>query len=172
MSQSLPDMLRRGSGRGITPRQPEQPASRTRRQTGLVLAGIPLFADFSKKHLQRLAAETDELAFAPAEKVVAEGDLGETLFVVLEGEGKVVRGGRKVGAVLPGDFFGELSAIDGAPRSASVIALTQMRVLRLFRHTLLRLIEDEPQVSMKLLDGIVLRFRQIQRAGGDGRTTG
>ncbi|MEO8476162.1 MAG: cyclic nucleotide-binding domain-containing protein [Actinomycetota bacterium] len=172
MSQSLPDMLRRGSGRGVTPRQPEQPASRTRRQTALVLAGIPLFADFSKKHLARLAAETDELTFAPAEKVVAEGDLGETLFVVLEGEGKVLRGGRRVGEVLPGDFFGELSAIDGAPRSASVVAVTPLRVLRLFRHTLLRLIEDEPQVSMKLLDGIVLRFRQIQRAGGDGHKSG
>jgi len=166
MSQSLPDMLRRGSGRGVTPRRPEQLAKRTRHQTALALAGIPLFADFSKKHLHRLAAETDELTFAPGASVVKEGDLGETLFVVLEGEGKVVRGGRKVGDVLPGDFFGELSAIDGGPRSASVIAVTELSVLRLFRRTLMSLIEDEPQVSMKLLDGIVRRFRQIERRRG------
>lgn len=164
MSQSLPDMLRRESRHGVTPRRPEQPAKRTRRQTALVLEGIPLFADFSKRHLNRLAAETDELAFGPGESVVKEGDLGETLFVVLEGEGKVVRGGRKVGAVLPGDFFGELSTIDGGPRSASVIAVTQLRVLRLFRRTLTSLIEDEPQVTMKLLDGIVRRVRQIERS--------
>jgi CRP-like cAMP-binding protein len=163
MSQSLPDMLRRESGRGVTPRRPEQPAKRTRRQTALVLGGIPLFADFSKKHLNRLASETDELTFGPGESVVREGDLGETLFVVLEGEGKVVRGSRKVGVVLPGDFFGELSAIDAEPRSASVIAVTPLRVLRLFRRTLTSLIEDEPQVTLKLLDGIVRRVRQIER---------
>jgi CRP-like cAMP-binding protein len=163
MSQSLPDMLRRESGRGVTPRRPEQPAKRTRRQTALVLGGIPLFADFSKKHLNRLASETDELTFGPGESVVREGDLGETLFVVLEGEGKVVRGSRKVGVVLPGDFFGELSAIDAEPRSASVIAVTPLRVLRLFRRTLTSLIEDEPQVTLKLLDGVVRRVRQIER---------
>lgn len=165
MSQSGPDMLRRGSGRGVTPHRPEQPPRRTRRQTALALGGIPLFADLSKRHLNRLAGETDELAFGPGASVVKEGDLGETLFVVLEGEGKVVRGGRKVGAVLPGDFFGELSAIDGGPRSASVVAVTQLRVLRLFRRTLMSLIDDEPQVTLKLLDGIVRRVRQIQRRG-------
>ncbi|MGZ5128651.1 MAG: cyclic nucleotide-binding domain-containing protein [Actinomycetota bacterium] len=166
MSQSLPDMLRRESGRGVTPRRPEQAPKRTRRQTALALGGIPLFADFSKKHLNRLAAEADELSFDPGATVVKEGDLGETLFVVLEGEGKVVRGGRKVGAVLPGDFFGELSAIDGGPRSASVVAVTPLRVLRLFRRTLMSLIDDEPQVTLKLLDGIVRRVRQIQHRRG------
>ena len=164
MSQSLPDMMRRDSGRGIPPRRPEQPPRRTRRQSALALGGIPLFADFSKKHLNRLAAETDELVFGPGEAVVTEGDLGETLFVVLEGEGKVMRGGRKVGVVLPGEFFGELSAIDGGPRSASVIAVTPVRVLRLFRRTLMNLIKDEPQLTLKLLEGIVRRFRQIQRS--------
>jgi CRP/FNR family cyclic AMP-dependent transcriptional regulator len=85
---------------------------------------------------------------------------------VLEGEAKVVRGGRKVGAVLPGDFFGELSAIDGGPRSASVVAVTPLRVLRLFRRTLMSLIDDEPQVTLKLLDGIVRRVRQIEHRRG------
>jgi CRP-like cAMP-binding protein len=126
---------------------------------------MPLFAGLSKRHLQRLAGDTDELTFAPGEAIVREGDLGETLFVVLEGEGKVVRGSRKVGAVLPGDFFGELSAIDGAPRTASVVAVTRMRVLRLFRRHLMSLLDDEPQVTLKLLDGIVRRFRQVDHGG-------
>jgi CRP-like cAMP-binding protein len=170
MSQSLPDMLRRESGRGVTPRRSEQSAKRTRRQTALALGGIPLFADLPKRHLNRLAAETDELSFDPGATVVKEGDLGETLFVVLEGEAKVTRGGRRVGAVLPGDFFGELSAIDAGPRSASVVAVTPLRVLRLFRRTLMSLIDDEPQVTLKLLDGVVRRVRQIERRrGADAR---
>jgi CRP-like cAMP-binding protein len=125
-----------------------------------------MFSDFSKKHLQRLAADTDELTFAPGEAVVREGDLGETLFVVLEGEAKVLRGSRKVGTVLPGDFFGELAAIDAQPRSASVVAVTPLRVLRLFRRHLMALLRDEPQVTLKLLDGIVRRLRQVQRGAG------
>ncbi len=84
----------------------------------MALAGVPLFADLSRKHLQRLAKEADEQSFGPGGTIVEEGNAGETLFVVLGGDGKVVRGRRKVGEVLPGDFFGELSAIDGGPRSA------------------------------------------------------
>ena len=144
MSQSLPDMLMRDeSGRPVPGRRPEQSARRTRRQTADALAMVPMFADFSKKHLHRLAADTDELIFQPGQIIVREGDPGEALFVVLEGQAKVVRGKRKVGEVLPGDFFGEL--------------------LRLFRRTLTALLEEEPQVITKLLDGIVRRLREVER---------
>ncbi len=167
MTQSFPDMVMRDpSGRKLK-RQPEQPARRTRRQTAETLAHVPMFADFSKRHLNRLAAETDELVFEPGQIIVREGDLGEALFVVLEGQGKVVRGKRKVGEVLPGDFFGELSAIDGKPRSASVVAVTNMRLLRLFRRTLNELMEEEPQLIMKLLDGIVRRLAQVEGRSPD-----
>jgi CRP-like cAMP-binding protein len=137
---------------------------RTKRQTAAALVGVPLFSGFSKRELNRLAGDTDELTFGPGEAVVREGDLGETMFVVLEGEGKVVRSGKKVGTVLPGDFFGELAAIDAQPRSASVVAVTPLRVLRLFRRHLLAFLKDEPQITLKLLDGIVRRVRQIDRS--------
>ncbi|HJR98895.1 MAG TPA: cyclic nucleotide-binding domain-containing protein [Actinomycetota bacterium] len=164
MSQSLPDMLRRESGRRAPAKRPEQRLRRTKRQTATALAGVPLFSGFSKRELNRLAGDTDELTFGPGEAVVREGDLGETMFVVLEGEGKVVRSGKRVGTVLPGDFFGELAAIDAQPRSASVVAVTPLRVLRLFRRHLLALLKDEPQITLKLLDGIVRRVRQIDRS--------
>jgi CRP-like cAMP-binding protein len=162
MSQGFPDMVLRDSARRTPERRPEQPARRTKRQTADALARVPMFSDFSKRHLNRLAGETDELDFAPGQTIVKEGDLGEALFVVLEGQGKVVRGKRKVGEVVPGDFFGELSAIDGKPRSASVVAVTPMRVLRLFRRTLNDLMNEEPQLIMKLLDGIVKRLAQVE----------
>lgn len=164
MSQSLPDlMLRRGKGARISKGQPEQRLRRTKRQTVTALAGVPLFTGLSKRHLHRLASSTDELAFDPGETIVREGDLGETLFVVLEGEGKVLRDGRRVGDVLPGDFFGELSAIDGGPRTATVAAETNVRVLRLFRRTLMDLTKDDPSLTVALLDGVVRRLRQIDR---------
>ena len=162
MSQSLPDMLMRDAGKPASGRRPEQQARRTRRQSADALASVPMFLDFSKRHLIRLAAETDELIFEPGQIIVREGDPGEALFVVLRGQGKVVRGKRKVAEVVPGDFFGELSAIDGEPRTASVVAETPMQLLRLFRHTLTSLLRDEPQVITKLLDGIVRRVREVE----------
>jgi CRP-like cAMP-binding protein len=84
----------------------------------------------------------------------------------LNGRGKVTRRGRKVGEVLPGDFFGELSAIDGGPRTASITAVTPVRAVRLFRRTLRKLLQDEPQLTVKILDGIVRRIRQVERRSG------
>lgn len=121
---------------------------------------MPLFSGFSRRHLERLATETDEQAFEPGQHIVQEGQSGETLYVVLSGEAKVVRRGRRVARMYPGDVFGELSALDGGPRTASVIAVTRVEVLRLFRHTLLRMLEREPELSFKLLDVIVRRLRQ------------
>jgi CRP/FNR family transcriptional regulator, cyclic AMP receptor protein len=163
MSQSVPDMLLRGSGRRAQRRRPEQPPRRTKRETATALAGVPMFADLPKRHLNRLTGQTDVLSFRAGQTVVKEDDPGETLFVVLAGQGKVVRRGRRVGAVLPGDFFGELSAIDGGRRTASVIAETPLEVLRLFRRTLVALLHEDPKVSLRLLDGIVRRLRQIDR---------
>jgi CRP-like cAMP-binding protein len=164
MSQSAPDMLLRGAGRRGDQPLPEQLPRRTIRENAATLGAVPLFMGFSKKHLQRLAAEVDELTFDKRAVIVEEGMLGETLFVVLSGKGKVSRAGKKVGEVLPGDFFGELSTIDGGPRTATVAAETPMRVLRLFRHTLVSLLRDEPRLTLKLLDGVVRRIREVQRA--------
>jgi CRP-like cAMP-binding protein len=58
--------------------------------------------------------------------------------------------------------FGELSAIDGGPRTADVVAETPLVVLRLFRRTLLRLLHEEPGLALKLLDVIVRRLRQLR----------
>jgi len=158
-------VMRDTKGRSST-RQPEVRASRTKRETAVALAGVPLFADLPKKHLRRLAREADELTFAPGDQIVREGSLGETLFVVMEGRAKVTRNGRRVGEVLPGDFFGELSTIDGGPRTASITTVTPVRVVRLFRRTLRKLLEDEPQLTIKILDGIVRRIRQVERRSG------
>jgi CRP-like cAMP-binding protein len=162
VSQSLPDALLR-ERRPIGERRPEVSASRTKRESVVALTGVPLFSDLPKRALHRLAKEADELSFQPGERLVEEGLLGETLFVVMQGKAKVTRRGRRVGGVVPGDFFGELSTIDGGVRTATIVAETPMRVLRLFRSTLRKLLDDEPQLAIKILDGIVRRIRQVER---------
>jgi CRP-like cAMP-binding protein len=164
MPQSGADAVLREAGKDARSRRPEQSARRTQRESVTALSVVPLFTVFSKKQLERLAKETDRQSFAPGVKIVEEGLLGETLFVVLEGRAKVTRGGKKVGEVLPGDFFGELSALDGGARSATVTAVTPVKVLRLFRRTLVGALKEEPRLAIKLLDGMAARIRQVERS--------
>jgi CRP-like cAMP-binding protein len=132
------------------------------RRSVAALAAVPLFDGFSKRHLRRLAAEADAVEVEPGRAIVEEGQAGEAMFVVLRGTARVVRGSRKVGILIPGDFFGELSALDGGPRTASVVPDTPVEVLRLYRHTLRKLIEEEPALAMGLLEGLARRLRQVK----------
>lgn len=134
----------------------------TLRRSVAALAAVPLFDGVSKRHLRRLAREADAVEFEPGRAIVEEGQAGEALFVVLTGTARIVRAGRKVGALIPGDFFGELSALDGGPRTASVVPETPVEVLRVFRHTLQRMVEQEPSLAMGLLEGLARRLRQVQ----------
>jgi CRP-like cAMP-binding protein len=165
MSQSIPEMMLRGAGRGGRDRrgqgQPEQRLRRTRRETAQALSVVPLFSGFSKTDLNKLAEETDVVSFPAGTTIVEEGLLGETMFVVTSGEAKVMRGNRRLGTVRPGDFFGEVALLDGAPRSASVVAETPIVAIRLFRRTLLKMLEAEPQLSLKILDSLVRRVRTL-----------
>jgi len=137
------------------------PRRSSSRRALVALRSVPLFDGVSKRHLRRLAGETDVVSFGSGHPIVEEGHPGEAMFVVLGGAARVERAGRKVGALVPGDFFGELSALDGGPRTASVVPETPMEVLRLYRHSLRRMIEDEPGFGMGLLEGIARRLRQI-----------
>jgi len=66
--------------------------------------------------------------------------------------------------VRPGDFFGEVALLDGAPRSASVVAETPLEAIRLYRRTLFKMLEAEPQLALKILDSLVRRVRDLTRS--------
>ena len=164
MSQGLPEMMLQRRPRRRAGQQPEQRLRRTRRETAAALSVVPLFAGFTKRDFNRLAEETDVVAFPPGATIVEEGLLGETMFVILSGEARVVQGKRRLGTVRPGDFFGEVALLDGAPRSASVVAETPLEAIRLYRRTLFKLIEAEPQLALKILDSLVRRVRDLTRS--------
>jgi CRP-like cAMP-binding protein len=134
----------------------------TLRRSIAALEGIPLFDGLSKRHLRRLARDAEVVEFGPGRAIVEEGQAGEAMFVVLTGTARVLRARRKVGLLIPGDFFGELSALDAGPRTASVVPETSVEVLRLFRHTLHDLVAEEPALAMGLLEGLARRLRQVQ----------
>ena len=163
MPQSLPEMVSRGQAPERTG-VPQQSPRHVKRRSAVALGGVPLFDGVSKRHLRVLANETDEVSFRSGETIVREGDPGETLYVVLEGEGRVTRGGRRVGRVQPGDFFGELSALDGGPRTATVTAATPVVAMRVFRRALMKLLQEDATFARTLLRGVARRMRDVERS--------
>jgi CRP/FNR family transcriptional regulator, cyclic AMP receptor protein len=154
----LPSERRRGRG------SRRRPTHASVKRSVAALRSVPLFDGFSNRHLRHLAEGSDLIDVAAGHAIVEEGQAGEAMFVILGGSARVVRNGRRVAGLIPGDFFGELSALDGGPRTASVVADTDMELLRLFRHTLYRVVKEEPRLAIGLLEGIARRLRQVQPA--------
>ncbi|HET7236904.1 MAG TPA: cyclic nucleotide-binding domain-containing protein [Actinomycetota bacterium] len=128
-----------------------------------VLAQVPLFAGLSRRHLKQIAEHADEVAFRKGEAIVEEDQPGGSFFVLLEGEVKVVRGQRTITRMGPGEFFGEISLLDGGPRTASVIAETPVLAVRVFKRSFDRVVTQEPVVASKILAVVARRLREAER---------
>jgi CRP-like cAMP-binding protein len=129
-----------------------------------VLAQVPLFDDLSPRHLKRLAERMEEQRFMEGASVVRFGEDGDTFYVIVEGEADVVApDGRTVATLRPGEFFGEISLLDGGPRTASVVAATPLRMLALSRSAFRQMIEAEPRVAVGLLKHAAMLLRRLER---------
>jgi CRP/FNR family cyclic AMP-dependent transcriptional regulator len=124
-----------------------------------VLATIPLFSGLSSRQLRKLQRSASEDRYQPDSVIVPEGGRTATLFVVVEGSVKVVKDGKTISRRGPGEYFGEISLIDGRPRAASVISETDVRCLVLSQDSLRKLLMSEPQASWALLESLALRLR-------------
>lgn len=129
------------------------------------LGHVPLFSGLAPRHLKRLGELTEEIRFMEGGTVVRQGDVGDAFYVILEGEAKVVGpSGRVVNRLRPGEFFGEISLLDGGPRTASVVAETPLTMLALSRKGFLRAIEREPAVGVRLLNHAASMLRRLERS--------
>jgi CRP/FNR family transcriptional regulator, cyclic AMP receptor protein len=93
------------------------------------LASIDLFSSLSKRERGEIASRADELDILEGTHLVREGEFAYEFFVIEEGEAEVLRGGEHVAWLGPGDFLGEMGIVTRAPRNASVVARSPMRVL-------------------------------------------
>jgi CRP-like cAMP-binding protein len=123
------------------------------------LAGVPLFAGISAESMERLAAVTGEQDFATGQFIVRQGQVGTGLYLILSGSVRVLRGSDELARLSKGDFFGELSVIDQRPRNASVEAAEPTEVLALASWDLLALLENDAQLSLNMIKGLVERVR-------------
>jgi CRP/FNR family transcriptional regulator, cyclic AMP receptor protein len=128
-----------------------------------LLAQVPLFEGLSRRHLKQIAEHADEISFREKETIVEAGEPGGSFFVIVEGEVRVVRGDRTIARAGPGEFFGEISLLDGGPRTASVIAETPVVAIRLFKASFDKVVRDEPRVAGKILAVVARRLREAER---------
>ena len=132
----------------------------TRTSAADQLANVPLFSALSKRDLQRVAKASDEISIAAGRVLVEQGRTGHEFFLILEGEAVVRRNNRKVATLGPGQYFGELAILDRGPRSASVVANTDMRVLVLGQREFVGVLDSIPGMASKLLTTMAQRLRE------------
>ena len=123
------------------------------------LQGVPWFAECSDEQLAEIARMAERLHVQEGEVILREGRLGRELYIILEGTVVVSRGGKTVNEWGPGDYFGELAAIDLAPRSATVTAASDLDVLIIGPRELEAMMEI-PGFRNALLVGMSRRIRE------------
>ncbi len=129
------------------------------------LRRVPLFAGLDEKHLTSIAGMTTEMHFKAGTTLAEEGALGREALVLLVGEADVTRGGKKVTELGPGEVVGEMSLINQAPRSATVTATSECTVLVMDSREFSSILEENPDVAIKVLKTVVSRLVQLQRSG-------
>jgi CRP-like cAMP-binding protein len=128
------------------------------------IRSVPLFSEFGDKDLHRVAAIAKEVEF-PAGKVIAkQGETGVGFHMIAEGEATVSVDGVDHAALGPGSYFGEISLIDGGPRSATVTAKTELRTVSLTSWDFNALLDEFPELARTLLIQLCRRLRTVEKS--------
>jgi CRP/FNR family transcriptional regulator, cyclic AMP receptor protein len=136
----------------------------TRDRRTELLAAAPLLAIVDAAGLERIADRTVEVTFTDGHVIARQGEVGTGFFMIAGGGARVVRDGQTIATLGPGDFFGELSVLDGRPRVAQVIAVGETTCLALATWDLEAVVNDQPSVALALLRGLAERLRNLTEA--------
>ena len=129
-----------------------------------LLAGVPLFADLTRADLKRIASVAKRMRYREGAVVVEEGTTGGRFFAIQSGHARVLSKGRTQATLGPGAYFGELSVIDGEPRSASVVASEPLEVWSIADFNFRPLLKDNPALAVRLLTALTARVRRAERS--------
>ena len=129
-----------------------------------LLGACRLFSGVGRDVLERVAAKATEVDFPAGHVIARQNEIGTGFFVIVEGRVRVVRDGQRLAELGPGDFFGELSVLDGQPRNAQVTALGPCRCLAVASWDLEALLLDVPRLALAIIRGLAARLRATTEA--------
>ncbi|MEO8702607.1 MAG: cyclic nucleotide-binding domain-containing protein [Kofleriaceae bacterium] len=133
--------------------------------TPTLLERHPLLVNLAPEQLAWLARTGEIESYNPGEAIVVEGSLGDALFLILSGQVAVHRGAQTFATLSGGEFFGEMSLVEPAPRSASVTAMSATFLFRLPHESLRDLIaEDAHAASILLVQVVKVLSERLRRA--------
>jgi CRP/FNR family transcriptional regulator, cyclic AMP receptor protein len=125
------------------------------------LQRVPLFSD--EDELRRVA-EHSRIVDAPAGTVITQiGDAGNSFFIIIDGTAAVRTPVGAGSQLQPGDCFGEMSLVDGEPRSATIVATTDLRLLVVDRSHFWRLLDETPELIRRILAILSRRVRRLEQ---------
>jgi CRP/FNR family transcriptional regulator, cyclic AMP receptor protein len=129
-----------------------------------LLANIPLFESLTPEDLDALSRRLEQVEYPEGEVIFRQGDEGSALFVIEDGAVEISYGegrGKIILATLfTGQYFGELSLFDGAPRSATATSAKQSRMIRLDREHLVDFVNKNPSAALRIIAEMSERLRQ------------
>ncbi len=131
------------------------------------LAEVELFQDLSPVAMNELVHRGTKLKVGAGRKLVEQGSTDAGLQLILEGTATVSVNGVEVGSLAPGDYFGEISLIDAAPRSATVVAGPEgIQTFAISSVAFSDLLDDHPDIARSLLKALTARIRAIESRQG------
>ena len=135
-----------------------------RRRSGkaALLRRVPLFGELSGKHIAQIERLVDEIMVPAGKRLAVAGQHGQELVVIVEGHARVTVGRRRTVRLGPGDFWGEMSLVDGGPRSATVESASEMRLLVVGGREFSELLERAPVIAIKIMRVLSQRVREAE----------
>jgi len=130
-----------------------------------LLATVPIFSELGANVLEELRSRMTKRTYQKNNMILMEDEFGDTFFIIAQGSIKITRvsedGREVILAILgEGEFFGEMSLLDGETRSANAIALDESEVMILKRHDFLLFLERFPKIAISLLTEMANRIRK------------
>jgi CRP-like cAMP-binding protein len=127
-----------------------------------LLGSVWLFEQCSRKELDMLQRAATVVDLPAGRTLARQGEIGRDFVVIVDGKADVTRDGTEIALLGPGQFFGEMSLLEGKPRTATVTTLEPMRVLVLTRAAFTSVITTMPSVDRKMLTVLASRLRDIE----------
>ena len=134
-----------------------------------VLAYVPLFRGLTKRQLKHLAGLCEVADYMADATIVREGTTGDAFYVVLKGQANVTMNEHFLERLVPGDHFGEIAALDGGARSATVTSETPVTLAVMSRKSLLKALRDDPELSLTLMAELARMIRRATRNSTSSR---
>lgn len=128
------------------------------------LQDVPLLQECSGRQLRAVARITEVIEVPAGKDLVRAGEPGDEFYLIVDGHARVEVPMRTPIRLGPGDYFGEMSLLDGGPRSATVVADTPLRLLVINRRNFASLLVDVPELTRSILVTLTRRLRQAEQS--------